>query len=441
VTLAGSRTSRPRTLHLGLNLVYGGTHPAAWRAAYADPRASYTAGYWVDAVKLAEKAKFDFAFHGDLLTTLPPEAGPPMVGMDPAILLATLANVTSHIGFVSTASTTFDQPFHIARRFSTFDHLSGGRAGWNIVTTYDENAAKNFSALAHPPKSERYARADEFVEVVKALWDSWRDDAILADKESGIFADPARVQAINHRGPYYVVDGPLNVPRSPQGRPVLVQAGGSAGGIALAAKHAEIVFCALSSLDHAREFATTLKGQAAAQGRPDDAIRIMPGFGFTIGGTEQEARRRYEELEAFLGGARIHWLAYIIGADPSDLAHDRPLPEALLAGQGGPPLTEGMQKMVFALGREGLTVGEILERVGTSHRQVVGTPEQIADEMERWFLSGAIDGFNVMADELLTGLAAFAGEVVPLLQRRGVFRTDYQGPTLRDQLGLPRPAR
>jgi FMN-dependent oxidoreductase (nitrilotriacetate monooxygenase family) len=437
---SATNPGRSRQLHLGLNMVYGGTHFAAWRAPYADPLGAYSVEQWVRAVRLAEQAKFDFAFSGDLLSLATPlELTPPM-GFDPAVLLSVLVRETSRIGLVGTASTSFEEPFHIARRFASLDHLSQGRAGWNVVTTFDPNAAANFGKAAFLEREQRYARADEFVEVVRALWDSWEDGAVLADQVGGVFADSARVHPINHHGRWFDVAGPLTIPRPPQGRPVLVQAGGSAGGVRLAARHADLVFCSLLSLDHAGAFAEDVRRELAAQGRPRDAIRILPGLGLTLGGTEAEARQRLQDLDEKLGGTQIFWLAALVGAEPADFDLDKPLPKAILAGEGRPVPMEGMRNALLGLGREGFTVREILQRFNTSHRQITGTPEQVAEDIELWFRSGAVDGFNIMADELLTGLTDFVEQVLPILRRRGLFREEYSGSTLREHLGLERPA-
>lgn len=432
-------SSRGDRMHLGLNMVYGGTHPAAWRATYADPFGAYDVEQWVKVARLAEEASFDLLFVGDLLGLLGPvEAGPPM-GFDPTILLATLARETARIGLVGTASTSFEEPFGLARRFASLDHLSGGRAGWNIVTTFDPGSARNFS-VAPLDREERYARAEEFVEVARALWDSWSDDAAVGDQVEGVFADSARVRPIDHQGEYFQVAGPLTIPRSPQGRPVLVQAGGSPQGLDLAARHAEVVFCAAASLDYVRSFSGDLRRRLVARGRREDAIRLLPGLGFTLGSTEAEALERREYLDGFLGD-QLPWLAFQLGVDPDDLDLDRPLPDSLLnGGDAGPVLVNGVRGMIIGLARtEALTAREILRRTSSFHRQVTGTPEQLADTMEEWFRSNAVDGFNLMPDEIVTGTVAFVDQVVPILRRRGLFREAYEGATLREHLGVPRP--
>lgn len=431
-----------RRLHLGLNVLSDGMHPAAWRAPFADPLGFIKLEQWTHLARVAERGTLDAIFLADIPSLTAkgdgPLAGPPLA-LDPIVLLSALASVTSHIGLIGTVSTSFEEPYNVARRFSSLDHLSHGRAAWNIVTTADAAAAQNFGAQPHLPRAERYARAEEFVDVVKALWDSWDDDALIVEQDTGRFTAPGSVRRIDHRGTHYHVAGPLNVPRSPQGRPVLVQAGGSPAGLLLAARHADMVFAAQASLQDAGPYARELRRLTAAQGRPADAVRILPGLSFILGGTEAEARARSDALNELAGDRRLHNFAWQLGVDADALSWDKPLPDWLLQTTELSRVSQGARDVVLNLARrERLTVRQLLDRVITWHRLVIGTPEQLADAISEWFLAGAVDGFNLMPDVQPSGLEAFVDHVVPILRRRGLFRQSYEGNTLRDHLGLAR---
>jgi FMN-dependent oxidoreductase (nitrilotriacetate monooxygenase family) len=338
--------------------------------------------------------------------------------------------------------TFYNEPYNIARRFASLDHASGGRVGWNVVTTASVEAAKNFGQTQVVSHGDRYARAQEFTEVVQALWDSWEEDAFLGDKTSGRFIDPGRVHAIHHQGQYFSVQGALNLPRSPQGRPVLVQAGGSDDGRDLAARYAEVIFTAAQSLPQAVAYAQDLRSRAAKFGRSPDAIAILPGLVTVIGSTEAEAKRREQEMwELVPIEYGLGRLSDILQVDPSNLNLDGYLPENL------PLPVDGNQTMfkvaVYVAKRGNLTVRQLIKALGgggTMHRIVVGTPEQVADSIEEWFLSGAIAGFNVVPDAIASGLEPFVDFVVPELRRRGIFRKEYTGHTLRQHYGLEKPA-
>jgi FMN-dependent oxidoreductase (nitrilotriacetate monooxygenase family) len=357
---------------------------------------------------------------------------------EPLTLLSHLAAVTERIGLVATASTTYNEPFHVARKFASLDHLSEGRAGWNLVTSADPREAWNFSRESHLAHGHRYARAEEFVDVVRGLWDSYADDAFVRDRDSGRFFDPDRLHLLAHEGAHFSVRGPLNVPRPPQGHPVVVQAGSSEAGKALAARTAEIVFTAQETLADATAFYADVKGRMAGFARDPNHLKIMPGAFPVVGRTEGEAQDRYGELQDLIhpvvGRSLLEQLA---GADLSAYPDDALVPDL--------PETEGgksRQALMLTLARrEGLTIRELYLRIAGArgHWTLVGTPGQIADALQERFEAHGADGFNIMPPTLPGGLDDFATLVIPELQRRGLFRTDYEGRTLRENLGLPRP--
>jgi FMN-dependent oxidoreductase (nitrilotriacetate monooxygenase family) len=359
------------------------------------------------------------------------------------VLLAALAAATEHIGLIATASTSYDEPYNLARRFASVDHVSGGRAGWNIVTTAGADAARNFGLDDTPPHRERYARAAEFVDVATKLWDSWADDAVVADKEAGVHARADRVRGIGHRGTYFRVDGPLNVQRSPQGYPLLVQAGSSEDGRDFAARYAEAVFTAQQTLDEAVSFYKDVKERAAGFGRDPEGIRILPGIVPVIGDTEEQARALDDELDRLIRPEyAVRQLSRTLRVDPERLELDRELPDDIPTEDEIEGAKSRFTLIVELARRERLTVRQLIGRLGggRGHRTFAGTAEQVADTIEEWYDAGAADGFNVMPAVLPSGLEAFVDRVVPVLQRRGLFRTEYTGRTLRDHYGLPRPA-
>lgn len=428
-----------RQLHLNINILNAGFHGAAWRAPSADPAAFLDMGHYVRAGRIAERGTFDAAFLADTPSFADRPEYRPYNALEPTIILATIAAATERIGLIGTASSTYNDPYNLARRFATLDLASNGRVGWNVVTTADPTASRNFGFDNVTAHRERYERATEFTAVVKALWDSWEDDAFVGNKATGQFVETARVHPIAHEGRYYSVRGPLNVPRSRQGRPVLIQAGGSDDGRHLAALHAEAVFSVAQTEADGLAFANDIRARSRALGRYDP-ILFLPGLATMIGSSDTEVKRREEELWELLpveyGLARV---AGTLQVDPGRLALDKPLPDDL------PIPAHGMQTFSAAIisagRREGLTVRQLLRRLGgsTGHRLLAGTPEVIADDIERWFLSGAADGFNLMPDVLPEGLEVFVDHVVPLLRRKGIFRQAYTGQTLRDHFGLPRP--
>ncbi|MGA5300276.1 LLM class flavin-dependent oxidoreductase [Nucisporomicrobium flavum] len=432
-----------RQLHFNLFLHDTGHHEASWRLPQADPYANLSLAAHQRLARIAEDAKFDSVFLADSPVLWNDPGRRPSGKLEPTVLLAALAVTTSRIGLIATASTSYNEPFNLARRFASLDHLSRGRAGWNIVTTAGDAAARNFGLADQPLHRTRYERADEFLEVATRLWDSWTDDAIVADKQRGVHALRERVRAIDHHGTFFRVDGPLNLPRSPQAYPLLVQAGSSEDGKEFAAKWAEAVFTAQPTLAESQAFYADLKRRAAAAGRDPDHVVILPGIVPVIGDTEAEARELDAELDRLIGPEYARkQLANTLGVDPELLQLDRPLPENL----PGEEQIEGAKSrrtlIVEWARREHLTVRELIGKLGggRGHRTFTGTPEQVADTIQHYFENGAADGFNIMPAVLPSGLEAFAGKVVPILQERGLFRTEYRGTTLREHYGLPRPA-
>ncbi|GGK07455.1 monooxygenase [Pilimelia anulata] len=434
---------RPGHLHLNAFLMTVGHHEAAWRLPATDPHAHVDIGHYRRLARTAEAGKLDSLFLADSPVLRNNVGRRPSGGLEPTVLLTALAGATAHIGLIGTASTTYNEPFNLARRFASLDHVSGGRAGWNVVTTAGIDAARNFNLDELPAHRERYERAAEFLDVAIKLWDSWSDDAVLADKAAGVWGDQDRIHPARHAGRHFRVAGALNLPRSPQGHPLLVQAGSSADGRELAARYAEAVFTAQQTLDEARAFYTGLKDRARALGRDPAAVRILPGLVPAIGSTEREALALEEELDHLIRPEYAkRQLAQTLRVRPEDLDLDRELP-ADLPGEDEIEGAKSRYTLVVGLARrERLTVRQLIGRLGggRGHRTFAGTPEQVADAIQHWWDAGAADGFNIMAPVLPSGLEVFVAEVVPILQRRGLFRTEYTGRTLREHFGLPRPA-
>ena len=346
--------------------------------------------------------------------------------------------MTKNIGLVCTATTTYDEPFHIARRFASLDLISGGRSGWNLVTSANDTESKNFGREEHLPKAVRYRRAREFVDVVQGLWDSWDDDAFLFDKADGRFYDPDKRHVLDHKGEFFSVRGPLTVARSPQGQPVIVQAGASDDGRQLAAETAEVVFCAHQTIDGAREYYRDVKERMVRYGRDPDHLKVMPGLGVMVGRTRQEAQAKYQELQDLIHPAvGVQLLSKYLFCDLTGYDIDGPVP---VVEQKGQPTRSAL--LSDTARAEGLTIRQLYQRIagGRGHYQVVGSPKDVADLMEEWFTTGAADGFNVIPPFFPNSLDEFNALVVPELQRRGLYRTAYEGKTLRENLGLPRPA-
>lgn len=425
-----------KQMHLGLFLQGAGHHVSGWRHPDAEA-GSENFDLLRRVAKEAEDAKFDMIFLADGLTS-GVDAHPSMVArFEPLTLLSALAMVTDKIGLAATASTTYGEPYHTARAFASIDHLSHGRAAWNIVTTSYARTANNFSK-SHPEHDERYAVAEEFVDVVRGLWDSWEDDAFPKDKENGVYADPNKVHALNHAGKYYSVKGPLNIPRSPQGHPVLIQAGSSGPGQDLAARIADIVFTAQQSLAEAQAFYASLKERVAKAGRNPDSVAVMPGFMPVIGDSFEDAAEKLKELNRWTDiKSAMPLLEERIGHSLAEYDLDGPLPDLPISDQ----LRSRAELLRDLARRENLTIRDLALRVaaGRGHHIVLGTPEQIADRMQEWFEGKASDGFNVMPSYFPGGLEDFNRQVVPILQDRGLFRTEYTGSTLRDHLNIARP--
>ncbi|MCY1642787.1 LLM class flavin-dependent oxidoreductase [Methylorubrum sp. SL192] len=435
--------SEPRKqLHLGAFMRPIGIHTAWWRYPGGFPDANFNLDHLVRFARTLEAAKFDAFFMADHLAVMnmPMEAlkrSATVTSFDPLTLLPALAMVTERIGLIATASTTYNEPYHVARKFASLDHISKGRAGWNLVTSGNPDEALNFGRDAHLDHATRYARAREFFEVVTGLWDSWADDAFIRDVEQGLFFDPEKLRTLNHQGEFLKVKGPLNVARPVQGWPVIVQAGASEAGRQIAAETAEMVFGSASSLEAGQTFYADVKGRMAAAGRSRDALKILPGAFVVVGGTEAEAKAKKARLDALVPvESGLANLSVRLGTDASGFDLDAPLPEIPESNAS----KSGQAQIVDYARRTGATVRDLARRVGGyGGLSFIGTPEQIADRMGEWLEGEACDGFNVMFPFVPEGLDDFCAGVVPELQRRGLFRTEYEGTTLRDHLGLERP--
>ena len=432
-----------KKLRLGAFMRPVSIHTAAWRYPGGTPDANFNLKALVTYAQTLERGKFDAFFMADHLAVLnmPMEAlkrSATVTSFDPLTLLPALAMATKHLGLIATASSTFEPAYTIARRFASLDHISEGRAGWNLVTTSNPDAALNFGMDDQMPHAERYARAREFFDVVTGLWDSWADDAFVRDVESGLYFDPAKLHVLDHKGKYLKVRGPLNIARPVQGWPVIVQAGASDAGRQLAAETAEMVFAAGGPIDGARAFYADVKGRAAKIGRNPDHIKILPGAFVVVGDSLDEAKEKRARLDSLVNyDSSIAAVSMALGVDARQFDPDKPLPDDI-------PETEasksGRERVIELGRRENLTVRQIAGRLGGyGGLGMLGTPSMIADQMEEWLVTEACDGFNVMFPYLPGGLDDFVDKVVPELQRRGLFRTEYEGTTLRENLGLPRP--
>jgi FMN-dependent oxidoreductase (nitrilotriacetate monooxygenase family) len=361
-----------------------------------------------------------------------------VTSFEPLTLLSALAMVTERLGLIATASTTYNEPFHVARRFASLDHISGGRAGWNLVTSGNPHEAMNFGLEEHVEHAARYKRAREFFDVVTGLWDSWADDAFIRDVERGVFFEPSRLHVLNHAGEHFRVKGPLNIARPVQGWPVIVQAGASEAGRQIAAETAEMVFGSANNLPDAQRYYADVKGRMKAVGRDPDHLKILPGAFIVVGDTVEEARARKRHLDSLVDPCSgIASLSVQLGTDASKFDLDGPLPEIPESNAS----KSARQKLIDLAARENMTVRELAQYVGGAYGtlELIGTPKTIADQMEEWLMSEGCDGFNVMFPYLPAGLDDVVDRVVPELQRRGLFRTEYEGSTLRENLGLPRP--
>ncbi len=434
--------ARERRLHLNAFMRPATIHTGGWRypGAYAD--ANFNLSHMKSFAARLEEARFDGIFLADHLAVLNMPAAAlrrsvTTTSFEPFTLLAALAMLTRNIGLLATGSTTYDEPFHIARRFASLDHISGGRAGWNIVTTSNPDASRNFGRDEHMEHDERYRRAREFHDVVTGLWDSWADDAFVRDQERGIHMEPDRLHVLDHHGEFFDVRGPLNIARPVQGWPVIVQAGGSEAGRQLAAETAEAVFAAQSGLAAGQAFYRDVKGRMPALGRDPDHLKIMPACLVVVGDTEEEARAKRARLDALVHEeSAIASLSIALGCDVSDFDLDGPLPPVPESNA----TRSGRERAIALAERENLTVRELARRLGGySGLAMVGTPRTVADRMEEWLETRGSDGFTIMFPFLPQGLDDFVDRVVPELRDRGLFRSAYEGPTLREVMGLPRP--
>jgi FMN-dependent oxidoreductase (nitrilotriacetate monooxygenase family) len=440
-----SARKQKRMMNLGAFVHETGQHVAAWRHPDAHYHSGTSFADMVETAQLAEKGKFDFLFLADTAAVnldgsadVRSRMGK-VVKFEPMTVLSALAPLTKHLGFVATSTTTFNEPYTLARQFASLDQISGGRAAWNLVTSNNEQDALNYSRTEHLSHSDRYERAIEFAEVVLGLWDSWDEDAFIRDKESGVFFDPSKMHPLHHKGKHFQVRGPLNVACSPQGRPVLVQAGASGTGRDVAARLAEVVFTAATTFEQAAEFYADVMARLPRFGRTPAEVKVMPGFYPVVAATQSEAQEKYDQLQSLIPtSVGISILEHTIGVHDLDkLPLDGPVPE--MPDTNGPLSRQRL--LLEQAKRDKLTFWELcLANAGPrGHALSIGTPGQVADEMEHWFKDGACDGFNVMPAFQPGSLKDFVELVIPELQRRGLFRTEYEGTTLRENLGLAKP--
>src|ERR1700720_4208388 len=434
--------TQARQLKLAAFMRPASIHTGAWRYPGAFPDANFNLAHLKRFAQALERGKFDAFFMADHMAVLnmPVEAlkrSHTVTSFEPFTLLSALSQVTQRIGLIATGSTTFDAPYHIARRFASLDHLSGGRAGWNIVTTSNPDAALNFGLEEHMEHAERYARAREFYDFVTGLWDSWADDAFIRDVEKGLYFHPDKLHVLNHKGKYLSVRGPLNIARPIQGWPVIVQAGASDAGRQLAAETAEAVFTAQSNLAAGREFYADVKSRMEKAGRSRDHMKILPACFVVVGDTLEAARAKRAKLDSLVNYANaIASLSIALGHDASKFDPDGPLPKIPESNAS----KSGRERAIAMAKRENLTVRQLAQRLGGySGLAMVGTPTTIADEMEEWLETEGSDGFTIMFPYLPGGLEDFVNQVIPELQRRNLFRREYASATLRENLGLPRP--
>jgi FMN-dependent oxidoreductase (nitrilotriacetate monooxygenase family) len=436
--------SKKKQMVIGALVHANGSHAASWLMDEARPHASTDIDHYREMAQLAERGKLDFFFIADTpaarTENLRAWSRSPlfMNVLEPLTLLSAIAGATSHIGLGATASTSFYEPYNIARLFASLDHISHGRAAWNVVTSANDYAARNFGLDRLPPHADRYAKAKEFVDVVEALWDSWEDGAFVYDKAACQSFIPEKQHLVDHKGTYFTVHGALNLERPPQGRPVIIQAGASDTGRDFAAEYAEVVFGSSGNLDNAVAFYRDLKDRMGKFGRRPDDLKIASGISVVLGETEQEARDKLERWQELVHpDVGVLRLGQDLETDLSDLPLDEPVPVSRI------PATSNLHKAYFdeiaGLIRQGLTLREIARRFNRAKATFCGTVTQVADHMEHWIEAGACDGFMISFAALPSTMSDFVTKVVPELQRRGVFREDYTGRTLRDHLGLSRP--
>lgn len=437
---------RAAGMNLGAFLYPTGHHIAGWRHPAAQADAGINFRHYVELARTAERGKFDMVFMADVNgagAADPRElyrlATRYIAQFEPTTLISGLAAATERIGLVATASTTYNEPYHVARRFASLDHISGGRAGWNLVTSSEPAEAQNFGREPHMAHKDRYGRAREFAAVVRKLWDSYDDDAFPRDKEAGVFFDPAKLHILNHNGPHFHVRGPLNIPRPPQGHPVIVQAGSSEEARDLAAETAEVLFTTQPTLERGQAFYADVKRRLAHFGREPDALKILPGAFVVVGSSRQEATDRFEHLQSLIHPELIiQNMSHDLGADLSGYDVDGPVPQDLPEVESN----KSQQRTLLDLARrDNLTLRQLHARfsAGRGHVIFIGTAADVADGFEQWYREEGSDGFNVLLPYFPGGLDDFVNLVIPELQRRALFRSDYAGPTLRDHLGLARP--
>jgi FMN-dependent oxidoreductase (nitrilotriacetate monooxygenase family) len=422
-----------------------GSHAASWLHPSTVPSGSNNVDHYRYMAQIAERGKFDLFFIADTPAArtekLEAYSRFPMFMnvFEPVTVLSALAGATSRIGLGGTVSTSFSEPYNVARQFASLDHISHGRAGWNVVTSANDFAARNFGHAKLAPHATRYERAREFVQVVQALWDTWEDDAFIRDREQGLFFDPAKQHAVSHEGKFFKVDGALNIARTPQGQPVIIQAGASETGKELAAETAEVVFASDSEVERAVVFYSDLKGRMAKYGRAPDQLKVLSGMPVIVADSDDEAEELYQHLQSLIHPdvGRLR-LGMDLETDLSDLPLDEPVPEDRI------PKTSNLHKMYFdriaeMIRKDRLTLRQLYLRYERGNKTLRGSVKTVADHMENWFRAGASDGFMLNFPVLPLGLERFVDKVVPELQRRGVFREDYAGTTLRQHLGLARP--
>ncbi|OZC48211.1 LLM class flavin-dependent oxidoreductase [Rhodococcus sp. RS1C4] len=432
-----------RRIHLNVNILNSGVFGGSWRFPGTDPFTAFGLDHYVGIAKKAEAATLDAVFLADGPVLAEDVRYRTFNSLEPTVVLAAVAASTSHIGLIGTLSSSYNDPYDVARRLATLDRLSGGRSGFNVVTTAGAAAARNFGCADEPEHGERYRRAAEFVDVVRTLWNSWAEDALVGDRDTHRFVDTSKIRDAHYDGTYFQVEGALNVPRSPQGEPVLVQAGASKDGRELAARVGEVIFTASQTIPEAREYYQDVKRRAAGLGRDPGQVVILPGLSTVVGSTEKEAQERRELLDELVPPAyALGRLAGQLGVPADSLDLDGHLPWDLLKDPDEAGGSQTFYRIALGLAqRENLTVRALLKRLGggAGHRIVTGTPEQIADDIIEWVDAGVADGFNLMPDVLPSGFDDFADHVVPELRRRGRFRTEYTGSTLRENLGLRVP--
>ncbi len=433
-------TTPPRTLQLGLVLHGVGAGWGDWRHENAVTDASVNFGFYKEQAQLAEKARFTFLFVADSVHITPRSSPHYLNRFEPLTILSALAGATSHIGLVATVTASYSEPFTVARQFASLDHICGGRAGWNVVTSWLDGSARNYGREEHYAHDVRYRLAGEHLDVVQGLWDSWEDDALVRDKATGQFFDPAKLHRLNHQGEFFAVEGPLNIARSHQGQPVIFQAGASPDGKAFAAQRADAIFFHADTFEDAQAYYRDVKARVRAEGRNPDEVFLLPGFRPIVGRTAEEAERRYEELAALvpIENAIAALARPFNDHDFSTYPLDEPFPDLGDLGRNSQQSTSDRIKQHAR--EHGLTLREVALWHARPRRTFVGTAEQVADEIQRWFEGGAADGFNFFEALPNTSLKAFVELAVPVLQARGLLRTEYEGETLRSHFHLPVPA-